>query len=293
MYIINPISSISPITSSIFADENLDSHNQTKILSDYPSSNRLLLSLFSQPNLNQMSIKQLIAWGELFKHEPATTRVAVGRLVKQGFLLALHRGNYANGTTDKSIRQLASTWRHSQARVNQWKGAWLCVYTAHLGRASKKSIRIRERAFRLTGFKPLEKNLWCRPDNLIETADATFARLVEIGLENTAILMKVDHFNNDLAISALSLWSPKNLEKTYGLLISLMERSTRRLSDIDIKQATRESFLIGEHVIRQINQDPLLPEEMVNVTARKSLLATMIAYDRSCHPIWHEFVYNS
>jgi phenylacetic acid degradation operon negative regulatory protein len=284
---------IKPTKPTSFMNKKWDSDYFTKILSDYPSSNRLLLSLFSQPNLNHMSVKQLIAWGELFEHEPATIRVAAGRLVKQGFLLAEQRGNYTIGTTDKSIRQLASTWRHSLERVDQWSGGWLCVYTAHLGRTSKQNIRVRERAFRLTGFKSLEKNLWCRPDNLIETADSTYSRLVEIGLENTAILMKVDHFNNDLTTSPMSLWSPEQLEKTYGLLVSLMEKSAQQLSDFDITQATRESFLIGEHVIRQINQDPLLPAEMGNVSARKALLATMIDYDRVCHPIWHEFVYDS
>jgi phenylacetic acid degradation operon negative regulatory protein len=240
-----------------------------------------------------MSIKQLIAWGELFEHEPATIRVAAGRLVKQGFLLAEQRGNYTIGKTDKSIRQLASRWRHSLARVDKWKGGWLCVYTAHLGRTSKQSIRVRERAFRLTGFEPLEKNLWCRPDNLMETADSTFDRLVKIGLENTAILMEVDHFNNHLATSPMSLWSPQQLQKTYSLLVSLMEKSAQRLTCVDIKQATKESFLIGEHVIRQINQDPLLPEEMVDASAKKALLATMIDYANVCHPIWHEFVYPS
>jgi phenylacetic acid degradation operon negative regulatory protein len=272
-------------------DKKWGSEYLTKLLSDYPSSNRLLLSLFSQPNLKHMSIKQLIAWGGLFEHEPATIRVAAGRLVKQGFLLAEQRGYYSIGKTDKSIRQLASTWRHSLARDEQWNGGWLCIYTAHLGRTSKQNIRVRERAFRLTGFKPLEKNLWCRPDNLMETADSTFDRLVEIGLENTAILMKTDHFNKNLTTNPMSLWSPHQLEKTYWLLVSLIEKSAQRLPNIDIKQATRESFLIGEHVIRQINQDPLLPEEMVDASAKKTLLATMIDYARVCHPIWHEFVY--
>ena len=91
----------------------------------------------------------------------------------------------------------------------------------------------------------------------------------------------------------MSLWSPEQLQKTYGLLVSLIEKSAQRLPDFDIRQATRESFLIGEHVIRKINQDPLLPEEMVDVSARKKLIETMIDYDKICHPIWHEFVYQT
>ena len=283
-----------PVTPpSFFKDKTLDSYFHTKILANYPSSNRLLLSLFRQPNLSQMSIKQLIAWGELFEHESATIRVAAGRLVKQGLLSAQQRGHYTLGTTDKSINQLAATWRHSQDTVAQWDGGWLAVYTAHLGRSSKQNIRIRERAFRLTGFKALEKNLWCRPDNLKESADSTFDRLVKIGLENTTILMKVAHFNQKWATSPVSLWSPKQLNKSYGLLVLLMEQSAQRLTDFDIKQATRESFLIGEHVIRQINQDPLLPQEMVDVSARQTLVATMLEYSRICHPIWSEFVNHS
>jgi hypothetical protein len=78
---------IKPNKPGCFINSKRDSDYLTKILSDYPSSNRLLLPLFSQPNLKYMSIKQLIAWSALFEHEPATIRVAAGRLVKQGFLI--------------------------------------------------------------------------------------------------------------------------------------------------------------------------------------------------------------
>jgi phenylacetic acid degradation operon negative regulatory protein len=282
-----------PNASLSIKDKSVDSDFYRKILAEYPTSNRLLLSLFSQPNLSIMSIKQLIAWGELFKHEPATIRVAAGRLLKQGFLSSEKRGEYTIGATNKTINQLASTWRDSQRKVEQWKGGWLSIYTAHLGRTCKQSLRTRERAFRLTGFKPLEKNLWCRPDNLVESVDSTFSRLVNIGLEKTAILMKVEHFNHDLAANPMRLWSPKQLNNTYGILAALLEDSARRLSEMNLKQATRESFLIGEHVIRQINHDPLLPEEFVDTSARKRLVDNMIEYDGVCHPIWHDFLYKS
>jgi phenylacetic acid degradation operon negative regulatory protein len=103
--------------------------------------------------------------------------------------------------------------------------------------------------------------------------------------------MKVEHFNHAMSTNPSSLWSPQKLNKNYELLVSLLEESAQRLYGLDVKQATRESFLIGEHVIRHINQDPLLPEEMVDVPARQILLNTMIEYDKMCHPIWHEFVY--
>jgi phenylacetic acid degradation operon negative regulatory protein len=76
------------IEPSTFVNKKMDSVYLTKILSNYPTSNRLLLSLSSQPNLNHMSIRHLIAWGQIFDHEPATIQFAVGRLVKLGFLLA-------------------------------------------------------------------------------------------------------------------------------------------------------------------------------------------------------------
>jgi phenylacetic acid degradation operon negative regulatory protein len=177
--------------------------------------------------------------------------------------------------------------------VTQWNGGWLSVYTAHLGRTSQQSILKRERAFRLTGFKPIEKHLWCRPDNLLESADCTFSRLVNIGLERTAILMRVDHFNQDIAINPMDLWAPKQLNKTYNILSSLLEKSAKRLDELELKHAAKESFMIGEHVIRQINQDPLLPEQIVNASARSALVTKMAEYDSVCHPIWHKFVYNT
>lgn len=268
----------------------MSQHKLQSVLSRRPTAKQLILSVLSQREIETMSIGQLIAWGGLFDHEAGAVRVTAARLVKEGLLETRERGVYAIGPGGRALRRAASGWRDALSRIERWNGGWLCAHTAHLGRTDKTALRARERAFRLTGFARLSPGLWSRPDNLAEGADQTFERLVELGLERSALLIEASGVHGALETDMQSLWPRENLQQGYDDCTRMMEESRKRLARMNVEDAAKESFLIGEYVIRQINADPLLPAEMIDARRRRRMVETMIAYNDFCAPIWVGFL---
>lgn len=261
----------------------------SSLLENRPSAKRLILSVLSQPNLYETHIRQLVRWGGLFDHEPATIRVTAGRLTKQGLLENTDRGIYRTGKAGEALQKTAAAWTSILDRIGEWDRQWLCIHTAHLGRSDKTALRARERAFRLMGFEQLVPGLWCRPANLTEQTSVSLNRLIALGLERGAVLLYMKEANICSEVDVFALWPRERLEAQYRKMIDLLEASQLRLEQLDMGPAMRESFLVGEHVIRQINADPLLPKEMIDISLREQMVATMQSYDAYCHPLWVQF----
>ena len=260
------------------------------LLSRRPSAKRLILSVLSQPNLREMHIGKLIKWGGLFDHAPATMRVTVGRLTKQGLLESMDRGTYKIGRAGEALQKTAASWGSILDSVGPWNGEWISIHTAHLGRSNKTALRTRERAFRLMGFEQLVLGLWCRPANLKAPASTVLERLHALGLEQDAVLSHLPNGQVSGAIDAHGLWPREELEAHYRRAIGLLRTSQQRLGLHSLETGMKESFLVGEHVIRQINADPLLPNELIDTVLREQMVSAMQSYDRRCHPLWNEFL---
>lgn len=254
-----------------------------------PTPKRLILSLLSAPGLATIEVGHLIQWAQLFSIDPAATRVAVGRLVKQGFITALGRGSYAIGPHGRQMAQTASHWIDAEDRVGAWNEGWLVVHTSHLGRTNKTALRARERAFRLNGFAELVSGLWCRPDNLVQTVNQTRGTLVELGLESEAVVMRVSDIPGMDSSRLFRLWPRDQLEAGYRETIEAMRNSVQRLDGMTQNEAARETFLVGEAVIRRINEDPLLPDQMVAADARREMIRQMVKYNQIGRTAWEDF----
>lgn len=254
-----------------------------------PTPKRLILSLLSAPALETVEISKLLAWGELFGIDQAAMRVATGRLVRQGLLQSPRRGVYAIGPEGELIATTARSWLHAERRLAAWRGDWILVHTAHLGRSNKSSLRARERAFRLTGFAEYVAGLWCRPANLAEGLPATRARLLSLGLEPDAVIAKATEIPGVGERDLFDLWPRSEIEKAYRDHLKAMQRSAKQLPSLGLPEAARESFLIGEAVIRQVNADPLLPPPMIDARARREMIEQMVSYDALGREIWREF----
>ena len=254
-----------------------------------PTPKRLILSLLSAPALETVEISKLLAWGELFGIDQAAMRVATGRLVRQGLLQSPGRGIYAIGPEGELIATTARSWLHAEQRLAPWQGEWILVHTAHLGRSNKSSLRARERAFRLNGFAEYVTGLWCRPANFAEGLASTRARLLSLGLEPDAVIAKATEIPGVGERDLFNLWPRADIEQAYHTHLQAMKRSARRLPTLDLPEAARESFLVGEAVIRQVNADPLLPPPVIDARARREMIEQMVTYDALGRDIWREF----
>jgi phenylacetic acid degradation operon negative regulatory protein len=263
------------------------------LLKTRPTPKRLILSLLSAPTLETIEVGHLVQWGQLFGIEPSATRVAVGRLAKQGFITAVARGIYTIGPQGSLMAQTASHWAEVENRIGPWSGGWIVVHTSHLGRADKTALRARERAFRLNGFAELVSGLWCRPDNLAQALDLSRHELIAIGLEPAAVVMQATALPGVESEELYALWPRAELEAGYREYIAAMAASEKRLAKMSNDEAARETFLVGEAVIRRINADPLLPAQMVDIRARRRLIEQMVRYNELGRSVWEEFLLGS
>ena len=260
-----------------------------ELLAARPTAKRLILSLLSAPGMESVEVGLFVRWGSLFDIDPAATRVAVGRLAKQGLITAVERGVYSIGPSGSLMAQTASQWVGVEDQIQPWLGGWIAVHTAHLGRTNKTALRARERALRLNGFAELVPGLWCRPDNFAQELELTRQGLIALGLESTAVVMQVSALPGTSAEELYTLWPRKQLEAGYRQHIAAMAGSVKRLNSLGAAEAARETFLIGEAVIRCINADPLLPSQMVDSRARQELIARMVDYNEHGRRAWAEF----
>ena len=261
----------------------------TSLLTTRPTPKRLILSLLSAPSLETVQVAHLVEWGQLFGIEPATTRVAVGRLAKHGFITAVGRGIYTIGPQGSLMAHTASHWSEVEELVGPWAGGWIVVHSAHLGRADKTALRARERAFRLNGFAELVSGLWCRPDNFAQSLDLTRHRLISLGVEPGAVMMQVSALPGVEPEQLYALWPRDKIEAGYREHLAMMTASERRVATLGSDAATRETFLVGEAVIRKINADPLLPSQMVDTSARRKLISRMRQYNELGQSVMAEF----
>ncbi len=255
-----------------------------------PTAKRLILSVLSQPNLSCLPISQLVSWGALFDQSASAIRVTTGRLVKDRLLAKTGRGMYMIGPEGLALKTKAGEWTSVLDQLRPWKGGWFSVYTAHLGKTDRRNVRSRQQAFRLLGFKELVDGLWVRPDNLTSSPDQIHNRLCQFGLDPDAVLQRSDTLSQTRLDNPLALWPQAELNAGYDHAIACLQQSQRRLAGRSLQDITRETFIIGEHIIRQINADPLLPDGAVDATKRQAMITAMTAYGNFCHPFWVAFL---
>ena len=153
---------------------------------------------------------------------------------------------------------------------------------------ASNSLRSRERALRLFGFAEPENGLWVRPDNLTIGLAELRESLLELGLESEALTCQIAAFSPDDAVS-FDLWPIEDLQQGYRDNLVALKDSTSRLSRAFDAEVGRETLLLGRAVTRDILLDPLLPQEMIDVSLRQEVVQAMRAYDKLGKQYWRNF----
>ncbi|MEH3047331.1 hypothetical protein [Sphingomonas adhaesiva] len=227
----------------------------------------------------------LIGRAAIFAIEPAAMRVALGRLVRERMAVQPERGVYALGPAAAALHVRARGWTRAEERVRAWDGAWVVVLTHHLGRTDRSRLTVRERALRLAGLAAAGPGVWVRPDNLT-VAVREEAR--GLGLEEQAIVMTACRAAPEQDAAFRALWPAAALETAYRYWLTEMAASTERLTNATAIDAARETYLLGQSVLRAINSDPMLPEELVDAALRARMVAAMKRYNAMALGWWDQ-----
>ena len=253
----------------------------------------LILNIVMAAEVKTLSIQDIISVCELFDVKANSVRVNVQRLTSDRLLSCVHRGLYQLGPAAKLMANQLSEWRNALQRIVPWRGDWLGVHCGSLGRTDRKALKNRERALFLNGFKELDRSLYIRPNNLIGGLDTVKIRLESMGLENGAIHLKISDFEPAVKSGIPGLWNFSDLNSGYTKSTTTLQNWLNQYESLEIQEAARQSFMLGNEAIKQMIYDPLLPEEWINGTARQAFIEILKEFDNTGHSIWRTVLENA
>ncbi len=96
--------------------------------------------------------------------------------------------------------------------------------------------------------------------------------------------------DDDARAKATSLWDTAAMLATYRALADELLASKGKLERLPLDTAAAESMVLGRDVIRHINLDPVLPEELMPQRALINLIRVMTDYDQNARQIWRRFM---
>lgn len=232
------------------------------------NARHLVLDLMYASPHSTISIKRMLCAAQLLGISDNGIRVAVTRLCQENIIRAVERGVYqlVQKKFDSAFISLKKT---PQMQFSEcWEKGYLLAYSGHLGRVDRTALSKREKTFQYYGFKPIEQNLYVRPDNLGLTLSDLKQHMVKFGCEAELRLFKVSELDQGINIQAL--WDIKYLNQQYLATIQHIQNWFNALAKMNLQQAALSSFEVGKAGIFAMRSDPLLPSEWIDTHARQS-----------------------
>jgi phenylacetic acid degradation operon negative regulatory protein len=254
------------------------------------TARELVIDFLSNRYPREMSVQEIAGVGIALGFTEQSLRMALTRLVEQAVAANTGRGRYRLSPSGEAMRDEVRKWRHLEELAKPWSGAWIGVFDAAIPRSDRAALRRHERAMRLRGFRELQSGLWIRPASLRDSVAYLREHLRALGLHPAALVVGLDDLDDDARAKATSLWDTAAMLATYRALSDELIASKSKLERIALNSAAAESMVLGRDVIRHINLDPVLPEELMPQNALTNLIRTMAEYDQVARQIWRRFM---
>jgi phenylacetic acid degradation operon negative regulatory protein len=194
----------------------------------------------------ELPVSSLVHMGALFGINENRTRVALSRMVASGEATADGTGRYrlTGHLLERQNRQVAS--RSGQTRA--WHGTWQVVVVVTAGSRAEVRSR-RRRALTLARLAELREGVWLRPDNL------------DLHLTNDLepdVAVFTGATPADPGRMATKLWDLDQWAARAEHLVRQLDALPPALpSDL------APGFVLSAAVLRHLQADPLLPDELV------------------------------
>ena len=254
------------------------------------TARELVIDFLSNRYPREMSVQEIAGVGIALGFSEQSLRMALTRLVEQSVAANTGRGRYRLSPSGEAMRDEVRKWRHLDDLAKPWSGAWIGVFDAVIPRSDRAALRRHERAMRLRGFRELQSGLWIRPANLRDSVAELREHLRALGLHPSALVVALQDLDDDARARATSLWDTAAMLATYRALAEELIASKGKLERLPLDTAAAESMVLGRDVIRHINLDPVLPEELMPQRALTNLIWVMSDYDQNARQIWRRFM---
>lgn len=239
----------------------------------------VMLDLLRSADGHEYSAQALIRFGAVFGFPENRVRVTLSRLLSRGLIESPERGRYRLAAQGDRLHGFVERWRLGEARMRPWtRGQWLFAHP-------QGEVAGSHWALDALGFREVRNGLWARPDNLAIATDALTQLGAEIGLA-ADVLIFPGRVDDEAAAVWTRVWHVGALEEAYADLCERLEKSAERLEALPLAEAMLESFTLGGEVVHRLAKDPLLPEELIDVSDRARLSAAMLDYDALGRRVW-------
>jgi phenylacetic acid degradation operon negative regulatory protein len=250
----------------------------------------LVLDFLSNRAPRELATRVVLAAGQVFGFSAQNLRMALKRLADQGLAVNSGRGRYRLGAPGERMRVEVRKWKRVADLTRPWTGAWVGVYGAEIARSERAAMRRHEQALRLRGFRQFGAGLWIRPANLRDSIAELRADLCGLGLHRDALVAGMSDFDDAARQRAAGLWDTAAMRRAYAASCKSLHASQAKLAHLPLAAAAAETLTLGRIVIRHINLDPLLPEELMPQRYLRELVRAMLEYDESGREIWRRFM---
>jgi phenylacetic acid degradation operon negative regulatory protein len=254
------------------------------------TARELVIDFLSNRYPREMSVQEIAGVGNALGFSEQSLRMALTRLVEQSVAANTGRGVYRLSPSGEAMRDEVRKWRNLDDLAKPWSGGWIGVFDAAVPRSDRAALRRHERAMRLRGFRELQTGLWVRPANLRDSVAELREHLRALGLHPGALVVGLNDLDDEARAKATSLWDTAAMLARYRALADELIASKRKLERIPLDTAAAESMVLGRDVIRHINLDPVLPEELMPQRALSNLIRVMSDYDQNARQIWRRFM---
>ncbi len=254
------------------------------------TARELVLDFLSNRAPREMAARVIVDSAAALGFSEQSVRMALTRLVEDGLALNPSRGLYRLAPSGDAMRREVRKWRAIAAMTQPWSGAWICIHDAAMARSDRAALRRHQQAMRLRGLREFRPGLWLRPANLRMPIEQTREELRALGLHRDAIVAEMRNLEARDQAEAMRLWDVDSLLASYDHLIEEIKASTRRVERLPLARAAGETLVLGRDVIRHINLDPLLPEELMPQRPLREMVAAMTEYDDLGRRIWRRFM---
>jgi len=254
------------------------------------TARELVIDFLSNRYPREMFFQEIAGLGTALGFTEQSLRMALTRLVEQSVAANTGRGRYRLSPSGEAMREEVRKWRQLGDLAKPWTGAWIGVFDAAIPRSDRAALRRHERAMRLRGFRELQSGLWIRPANLRDSVAELREHLRALGLHPGALVVGLDELDDDARVKATGLWDTAAMVGTYRALSDELVASKSKLERLPLDTAAAESMVLGRDVIRHINLDPVLPEELMPQRALTNLIRMMTDYDQNARQIWRRFM---